>query len=54
MDVSEDREALTLTRERHNCPPKRWYPTTSLHGVTVQKTTTRMMTIGKGDHYQVA
>jgi len=27
-------------RWRHHGTPKRWYPTTTLHGVTTQKTST--------------
>jgi len=34
-------------RWRQHGPPKRWYPTTSLHGVTSQKTATRIFTAVK-------
>jgi len=36
--VSEDHAALILYwRWKQQCPPKRWYPATYLHGVTTAK-----------------
>jgi len=32
---------------RHHGPPKRWYPTKTLHGVTAQKTSIRIFTAVK-------
>jgi len=34
---------VTLCCERHQGPPKHWHTTTSLHGATMQKTTTCML-----------
>jgi len=31
---------VTPRRWRQQGPPKRWYPTTTLHGITTQKTMT--------------
>jgi len=36
----EDLAASSPWRRRQQGPPKRWHPTTTLHGITTQKTTT--------------
>jgi len=38
---------FAVGRRRHQGPPKPWYPTAALHGVTTQKTSTWIFTAVK-------
>jgi hypothetical protein len=48
-NVSDDR-AASIKVQQHG-PPKRWYPTTTLHGVTTQKTANSNFTAVKTSNF---